>query len=57
MNTDPNSGFVLAAYLVAFVVLTGMIVATVADYLGLKKNLARLAERAGPPFGGRDPGR
>lgn len=43
---DANAGFVIAAYLVAFIVIAGMIIATVADYLGLKKTLARLAERA-----------
>jgi heme exporter protein CcmD len=53
MTADPNFGFVLAAYLVALVVLTGMIVATLADYAGLKKRLERLAARAG---GGLDDG-
>ena len=48
MMKDPNSGYVLAAYLVAFVVITSMIVGTIADYLELKKMLARLAERTGP---------
>lgn len=47
---DPNSGFVLAAYLLAFAVITGMIVATVADYFGLKKDLARLADRTARPI-------
>jgi heme exporter protein CcmD len=45
--SDANAGFVIAAYLVAFVVIAGMIIGTVADYRGLKRALARLAERAG----------
>ncbi len=49
-----NAGFVLAAYLVAFVVISGMIVGTVADYLGLKKLLARLADRSARPIADRD---
>jgi heme exporter protein CcmD len=47
MTADPNFGFVFAAYLVALVVLAGMVVATLADYAGLKKRLDRLAMRTG----------
>ncbi|MFZ0558887.1 MAG: heme exporter protein CcmD [Methylovirgula sp.] len=45
MTADPNVGFVVAAYLVALAVIAGMIVATIADYAGLKKRLERLAAR------------
>jgi heme exporter protein CcmD len=45
MTADPNSGFVVVAYLVALVVIAGMIVATLVDYAGLKKRLERLAAR------------
>lgn len=44
--SDPNSGFVIAAYIVALVVIAGMIIATLADYASLKKSLAKLAARA-----------
>jgi heme exporter protein CcmD len=47
MTADPNFGFVVAAYAVALIVIGGMILATIADYLSLKKSLARLAARAG----------
>ncbi|MGH6817499.1 MAG: heme exporter protein CcmD [Methylovirgula sp.] len=47
MTTDPHTGFVVAAYLVALVVIAGMIAATLADYTGLKKRLERLAARTG----------
>ena len=35
--SDPNSSFVIAAYIVALVVIGGMIVATIADYASLRK--------------------
>lgn len=47
MNNDPFFGFILAAYLVAFAVITGMIVATLVDYRNLKLRLARLSARIG----------
>lgn len=47
MTADPKFGFVLAAYIVAAIVIVGMIAATVADYLGLKKKLGSLAARTG----------
>ena len=52
--SDPNSGFVIAAYIVALVVLAGMIVATIADYASLKKSLAKLAARSGHAIDERD---
>jgi heme exporter protein CcmD len=42
----PHVGFVLAAYAIAFVVITGMILATILDYRGLKKKLQQAAARA-----------
>jgi len=42
----PHIGFVIAAYAIAFVVIAGMIVVTLADYRSLKKALERLATRA-----------
>ncbi|MHB8886332.1 MAG: heme exporter protein CcmD [Methylovirgula sp.] len=47
MNNDPFFGFILAAYLVGFTVITGMIVATIFDYRNLKRKLARLSTRTG----------
>lgn len=38
---DPHTGFIVAAYAVAALVILGMTVAIVADYRGLKKALAR----------------
>jgi heme exporter protein CcmD len=52
--SDPNSSFVVAAYIVALVVLAGMIVATIADYASLKKSLAKLAARTGRAIDERD---
>jgi heme exporter protein CcmD len=52
--SDPNSGFVIAAYIVALLVLTGMIVATFADYASLRKSLERLAARTGRAIDDRD---
>ncbi len=47
MNNDPYFGFILAAYLTGFTIITGMIVATILDYRNLKRLLARLAARTG----------
>jgi heme exporter protein CcmD len=47
MNLDaPHIGFVLAAYGIAFVVISGMILATVLDYRSVRKKLDRIAARA-----------
>lgn len=48
-NSDPFFGFILAAYLVGFVVITSMIVVTVMDYRNLKRRLAKLSARLGRP--------
>jgi heme exporter protein CcmD len=41
----PHIGFVIAAYAIAFVVIGGMIVGTLADYRTLKKSLERVEAR------------
>ncbi len=41
----PHVGYVIAAYAIAFVVIGGMIVATLADYRSLKKALEKIAPR------------
>jgi heme exporter protein CcmD len=52
--SDLNSGFVIAAYIVALVIIAGMIVATIADYASLRKSLAKLAARTGRAIDERD---
>ena len=42
----PHIGFVIAAYVIAFVVIAAMVVGTLADYESLKKSLERVASRA-----------
>lgn len=44
--TAPHIGFVVAAYAIAFVVIAGMILATLIDYRDLRKKLERAAARA-----------
>ncbi len=46
MSHDPNLGFVVAAYALAFVIVAGMIVTILADYLRLKQALVALARGA-----------
>jgi heme exporter protein CcmD len=48
LSADPNFGFVMAAYVVGFLVLGGMIVAVVADYLALKRALKKFSARSDP---------
>jgi heme exporter protein CcmD len=43
MSHDPNLGFVVAAYALAFVIVTGMIVTILADYMHLKQALSSLS--------------
>ena len=45
MEHDPHTGFILAAYLVAAVVIGSMIVAIVTDYWSLKRSLKRFGAR------------
>ncbi len=46
MNHDPHLGFVIAAYALAFVIVTGMIVTILADYMRLKQALSSLSRGA-----------
>jgi heme exporter protein CcmD len=39
MSHDPHFGFVIAAYALAFVIVAGMIVTILADYMRLKQAL------------------
>ena len=39
MSHDPHFGFVVAAYALAFVIVAGMIVTILADYIRLKQAL------------------
>jgi heme exporter protein CcmD len=43
MSHDPHLGFVVAAYALAFVVVAGMIVTILADYMRLKQALWSLS--------------
>lgn len=43
MSHDPNSGFVVAAYALAFVVIGGMIAVVLIDSLRLKRGLSKFA--------------
>ncbi len=43
MSHDPHFGFVVAAYALTFVIVAGMIVTILADYMRLKQALASLA--------------
>lgn len=42
---DPHTGFIVAAYVVAGVVIASMIVVIVADYIGLRRSLTRFGDR------------
>lgn len=42
MVHDAHTGFIVAAYAIAGVVIVGMIVATLWDYAALKRSLKRL---------------
>jgi heme exporter protein CcmD len=43
MSRDPHFGFVIAAYVFAFVIVAGMIVTILADYMRLKQALSSLS--------------
>jgi len=43
MSHDPHFGFVVAAYVLAFVIVAGMILTILADYMRLKQALASLS--------------
>ena len=53
MSHDPHFGFVVAAYAIAFVIVAGMIVTILADYMRLKLALAFLSRgtRQDPDIG------
>ncbi|MGH6853274.1 MAG: heme exporter protein CcmD, partial [Methylocella sp.] len=56
MSHDPHLGFVIAAYALAFVIVTGMIITILADYVRLKRALSSLSRetRQDPELGRRD---
>ncbi len=43
---DPNQGFIVAAYGLAFVTVAAMVIAIIADSISLKRALAKLPPRA-----------
>jgi hypothetical protein len=47
MSHDPNFGFVIAAYALALVIVGGMVVTIVADYVNLKQALGSLSRATG----------
>ena len=53
MSHDPHFGFVVAAYAIAFVIVAGMIVTILADYMRLKQALSALSRgtRQNPDIG------
>jgi heme exporter protein CcmD len=53
MSHDPHFGFVVAAYALAFVIVAGMIVTILADYIRLKQALWSLSRgtRQDPDIG------
>jgi heme exporter protein CcmD len=53
MSHDPHLGFVVAAYALAFVIVAGMIVTILADYMRLKQALSLLSRgtRQDPDIG------
>ena len=46
MSRDPHFGFVAAAYALAFVIVAGMIVTILADYMRLQRALSLLSRGA-----------
>jgi len=45
--SDPHEGFIVAAYAIGFIVIFGMIAATVLDYRNLKRALAKVGDKRG----------
>jgi heme exporter protein CcmD len=43
MSHDPHFGFVIAAYALGFMIVAGMIVTILADYMRLKQALSSLS--------------
>ena len=56
MSHDPHFGFVVAAYALSFVIVAGMIVTILADYIRLKQALWSLSRGTpqDPDIGRRD---
>lgn len=46
MSADPNFGFVIAAYLIGFLVLGGMTLSVLYDYFSLKRALSKFPARS-----------
>jgi len=44
---DPHAGFIIAAYAIGFVVIFGMIAATLIDGRNLKRALAKIGDKRG----------
>jgi heme exporter protein CcmD len=53
---DPHTGFIVAAYATAVVVIGGMIAATILDHRALRKALARVGALIGRAADQRDDG-
>ena len=51
MEHEPHTGFIVAAYVVAFAVIASMILAIVTDYRSLKRGLKRFGQRGVDPRG------
>ena len=53
MSHDPHFGFVVAAYALSFVIVAGMIVTILADYMRLRQALSALSRgtRQDPDIG------
>ncbi len=45
MQHDPHIGFIVAAYVIAAIVVTSMIVVIATDYIGLRRDLSRFGAR------------
>ncbi len=55
MEHDPHTGFIVAAYLVAFGVVACMVVAILLDYRSLKRQLGRFGAKGGDRRDGMQP--
>ena len=55
MEHDPHTGFIVAAYLIAFAVVAAMIVVILVDYRTLKRQLRRFGAKGEDGRGGTRP--
>jgi hypothetical protein len=46
LSADPNFGFVIAAYVLGFIVLGGMTLAVLYDYVSLRRALSKFPTRS-----------